>query len=71
MKADGNTHLFDQAIAEELNKVGAEIECKRYPHERNDEFGYRMLAEIEDALDSHESAIAELEWLYQTVKALL
>lgn len=67
----GMSNPFDQAIADELGKVGDEMVCKRYPRETNDEFGYRLIALIEDAIDEHEAAIAHLDKFYATVKALL
>ena len=62
-------HVYDQAIADELTKVADELKCERYPHETNDEFGYRLVALIEDAIDEHETA--HLDRLRAMVKALL
>ena len=62
---------FEQAIADELDKVGAEIRCARYRHESNDEYTWRLIAHLEDSIDSLENEIARLDGLYHTVKALL
>jgi len=62
---------YDDAIAEELNKVAMDLKCERYPHETSDEFGFRLVALVEDAIDQHESDIAHLDRLRTTVKALL
>jgi len=67
----GSTNAYDQAIAEELKKVGIETGTDRYPHETNDEYGYRLIAVIEDAIDDHEIEIALLDRLRETIKALL
>lgn len=60
-----------EAVAEELNRIGPEIGVDRYSHETNDEYGYRLIAVIEDAIDEHEVEIAHLDRLRATVKALL
>jgi hypothetical protein len=66
-----NTNHYDAAITEELSKAATEIGAERYAHETNDEFGYRIIALIEDAIDGHEAEIAHLDRLRQTVKTLL
>jgi hypothetical protein len=66
-----NPYAYDQAIADELHKVGDELRCERYPHETNDEYGYRLVALIEDAIDEHETEVAHLDRLRATIKALL
>jgi hypothetical protein len=62
---------YDQAIADELKMLGEQLTCERYPHETNDEYWYRLVAIIEDALDNYEIEIARLERLRRTLKALL
>jgi hypothetical protein len=64
-------NAWDEAVAEELSKVGMKLASERYPHETNDEYGYRLIALIEDAIDEHETKIAQLDRVYQAVKALL
>lgn len=66
-----NTHANEQAVADELNRIGPEIGTDRYPHETNDEYGYRLIAVIEDAIDQCEVEIAHLDRLRATVKTLL
>jgi hypothetical protein len=66
-----NAKAYEQAIADELQKVGEELACARYPHETNDEFAFRLVACIEDSIDEHESDIAHLDRLRETIKALL
>ena len=66
-----NPQAHEQAVADELNRIGPEIGTDRYPHETNDEYGYRLVAVIEDAIDEHEIEIAHLDRLRATVKALL
>jgi hypothetical protein len=67
--ADPDAH--EQAVADELNRIGPEIGTDRCPHETNDEYGYRLIAVIEGAIDEHEVEIAHLDRLRATVKALL
>lgn len=66
-----STNTYGQAVAAELDKVGVELACGRYPHETNDEDGYRLVAVIEDAIDDHEVEIALLNRFWATVKTLL
>lgn len=66
-----NPDAHEQAVADELNSIGPEIGTDRYPHETNDEYGYRLVAVIEDAIDQCEVEIAHLDRLRATVKALL
>lgn len=64
-------NAYDEAIAEELSKVGADLKCERHPRESNYSYGYKLISRIEDAIDEHETKIAQLDRLYRTVKALL
>jgi hypothetical protein len=67
----GNPNTYDAAIAAELNKFGEEIRCARYRHERNDEYGWKLITRVEDEIDRLEAELARLEQLYNLIRALL
>jgi hypothetical protein len=66
-----HTYRYDQTVAEELNKIGKDLECERYPHERNDEYGLRLIADVEDDIDRLEALLVELDNLRARIVALL
>jgi len=66
-----NANPYDDAVAEELNKIGTDMECERYPHESNDEYGLRLVAEVEDDIDRLEALIVDLDKLRANIAALL
>ena len=66
-----NTDRYDQAIGDELDKIDKDMESARYPHERNDEYGLRLIAEIEDDIDRLEGLIVDLDKLRANIIAPL
>jgi len=66
-----NSARYDQAAAIEPDKIGKDMECERYPHERNDEYGLRLVAHVEDDIDRLEGMITDLDALRATIVALL
>jgi ppGpp synthetase/RelA/SpoT-type nucleotidyltranferase len=66
-----DTNPYDAAIAEELNRIGKDLECERYPHETNDEYGYRLMALVEDDIDRLAALITDLDKVRGSIAALL
>jgi len=66
-----DTKRYDNAIADELNRIGKDLECERNPGESNDSYGFRLIALIEDDVDRLERLLSDLDKLRGSIVALL
>jgi ppGpp synthetase/RelA/SpoT-type nucleotidyltranferase len=65
-----DTDRYDRVIAAELDRIGKDFGCERYPHESNDEYGLRLIAQVEDDIDRLEALIVDLDNVRSSIAAL-
>jgi hypothetical protein len=59
------------AVRAELNRIGRDLECERGAEEIDDDYGWRLVALVEDDIDRPGSLITDLDNLRAGIVALI